>query len=146
MVPNPRRARGIQSLRVGSSTSEPFDDERTPAMNGTCLGPAQVLFVRHREAIEVDLVLAGPAAVEGRPLVPGSPVALSLAPPPEGRARRRMLQRLRAWADGALACDIAIDLDTGVAVLTIRCSGGTVHGELTDLDVLFANDLPESSA
>jgi hypothetical protein len=115
-------------------------------MNETGIGACQVLFVRGRWDVEVDLVLSGPAVVEGRALVPGSPVSVGLFPPPQSWARRRMLQRLNAWADDALECHARIDLVNGVAVLTLVSVGGIVRAPLTDLDVLFASDLPETSA
>lgn len=105
-----------------------------------------MLFVRGGDStIEVDLVLSGPATIEGRPLVPGSPVALSVQPPPQSWARRRALQRLLAWADDALPCDADIRIVQGIAVFTLVCAGGVVRGPLTDLDVLFASDRPEPS-
>jgi hypothetical protein len=117
----------------------------TVAMNATHLGSGQLLFIRNRHAIEVDLVLAGPASVEGRPLVPGSPVAVTLLPPPQGWARRRLVRKLRAWAADALPCGAGIEFADSRAVLTLDCGGAQVRAPLTDLDVLFATDLPESS-
>lgn len=113
-------------------------------MLDTHLGPVQVLFVRNHHEIEVDLVLSGPATVEGRPLVPGSPVAVSLVAPASPRERRRMVQKLLAWADDASCCRSAIDIDEGQAVLVLGCHGARVRGVLTDLDVLFAGDLPSA--
>jgi hypothetical protein len=115
-------------------------------MNTTRLGACQVLFVRGGGAtIEVDLVLAGEATIEGRPLVPGSPVAVSIYPPPQSWSRRRTLQRLLGWADDALPCDADIRVVRGVAVLSLVSAGGMVRGPITDLDVLFASDRPEPS-
>ena len=114
-------------------------------MNGTHLGTAQVLFVRVRDAVEVDLVLSGAAYVEGRALVAGSPVALSIEIPREAWARRRLVRLLRCWSDTGDACRLDVSLDEGVAVLGCTSGGETVTGPLTDLDVLFASDLPETS-
>ncbi len=114
-------------------------------MNTSSLGSGQLLFVRNRHAIEIDLLLAGPGTIEGRPLVPGSPVAASLVAPSPGWARRRLVQRLRDWADAALRCEADIEISGGRAVLVLARDGRVVRAPLTDLDVLFADDATTDS-
>lgn len=109
----------------------------------TKLGDCQVVFARRRYDVEIDLVLAGPGDVEGYPLVPGSPVAVAVVPPPEAWLRRRMLRVLSGWADAGCLCHAAIDFQDEEAVLTIQCGSQTVSGFVTDLDVLFAENVRE---
>lgn len=106
----------------------------------TELGTCQVVFARRQHDVEIDLVLTGPGAIEGYPLVPRSPVAVCVVPPHEAWERRRMLRTLRGWADAATACDVGIDFQEDEAVLTIRSASETLTGFVTDLDVLFASD------
>ena len=109
-------------------------------MNGTQLGTCQVIFARREYDVHVDLVLAGTGSVEGYPLVPGSPVSVALVPPAEPWARRRMMRLLRSWADDAAACTAQLSLDDDLAVLVLSSGPDTLFGELTDLDVVFAED------
>ncbi len=112
-------------------------------MKGTELGTCQVIFTRREYDVEVDLLLAGEASVEGYPLVPGSPFSVSLVPPAEPWARRRMMRVLRAWADSSAACTARIRFGDDMALLTLRSGADAVTGELTDLDVLFAEDVKD---
>ena len=111
-------------------------------MNATELGTCQVIFARRAYDVHVDLLLAGAARVEGYPLVPGSPVSVALVPPSEPWARRRMMRVLRQWADASSACTVEVSLGDEHAELTIRSGHESVSGELTDLDVFFAEDVP----
>lgn len=109
----------------------------------TKLGRCQVVFAIRQYDVEIDLVLAGAASVEGYALVPGSPLTVSVVPPAEPWARRRMMQLLRGWAADGAGCDAEIAFEDDQAILTI-CSGDErVAGAVTDLDVFFVSDLKE---
>jgi hypothetical protein len=99
-------------------------------MNGTELGTCQGIFASSGYDVEVDLLLSGPATVEGYPLMPGSPFSPSLVPPDEPWARRRMLRLRRDWADNATECHASIVFADEVTTLTVRSGRETVCGEL----------------
>lgn len=111
-------------------------------MNDTELGTCQVIFARCEHDVEVDLVLSGEARVEGYSIVPRSPLTVAFAAPTEPWARRRMLRVLRGWADEAAECHAGITFGDEMALLTIRSGADSLAGAVTDLDALFASDLP----
>src|SRR5688500_1400592 len=104
-------------------------------MGDTELGTCQVIFARRAHDVQVDLLLAGEARVEGYPLVPRSPATVAFAAPAEPWARRRMLRVLRAWADTAAECHAEISFGEEVALLTIWSGLDSLTGAVTDLDV-----------
>lgn len=112
-------------------------------MAATTLGTCQVVFVTAGDELGLDLLLAGPGSVEGRPLVAGSPLTLALVPGGGAVARALAVHRLSRWAATATPCRVAIRLDDDRALARLTVPGGHlpdrhVVGELTDLDVMFA--------
>jgi len=105
----------------------------------TRLGTCQVMFVADdADGLALDLVLTGDGHVEGTSVVPCSPLALVMVPRGNGASRHVASWRLRRWAEADEPCRVAIRLGDDSAL--IRLSVGTRHvvGELTDLDVMFA--------
>jgi len=105
-------------------------------MAATRLGTCLVVFVDDGEEIAVDLLLTGPAMVERQPLVAGSPFSLSFQPYGD---HRDAVRHLTAWAEGCEACLVDVRLTDRRALLRLDRDRVAVTGELTDLDVLFAD-------
>jgi hypothetical protein len=105
----------------------------------TRLGTCQVVFVEDGDEVSVDLLLDGDGHVEGTALVPRSPLALVMLPRGNHATRRLATHRLARWAAAGRSCAVAIRLGSERALVRLSVGSAHVVGELTDLDVMFAD-------
>lgn len=106
---------------------------------GSKLGTCQVVFVEDGDEVAVDLLLGEDGHVEGAGLLPRSPFALVMRPLGSRAARLVAIHRLAHWAATGRPCVVAIRLDDDRALVRLSVGGRHVVGELTDLDVTFAD-------
>jgi hypothetical protein len=105
----------------------------------TRLGTCQVVFVEDGDEVSVDLLLGGAGHVEGAALVPCSPFSLTMRPLGSRAARPLATRRLARWAAAGRSCAVAVRLGDDRALVRLSAGARHVAGELTDLDVMFAD-------